>query len=1135
MKKVFQTKLKNITKVLALVIVAGLATFTGCKSYDSDISQLNTDIVTLRTDLTAQMTALNSATTTAVNAQIATLTTQLTAQQTQLTSLQTQLTALQASAATKSQIDALQSQIDANKALILSQATSIAALQAYQATATAQILLLQTQVAAAAKQADLVTLQTTVNSFILSTTTTLNALGARVTTAEGTIITMNGTLTTAVSDLATLKGRVDAQLATITGLQATVTTNTADIAKLKTDLTALQASVAALQTSGTNNTTDIAALQTKFDGITSNFKALVKQMNLILDIFSSRLTSLVFVPGGETGISGSYVNGIEAVNLASLKTPCGPVFPAVIVAYNLNPSFVSPADIDIDNLQFVVINTSNLITLTKGLQGAKEVTTPTIKATFLKILNGKIYVTITLADLTEYDNDYLKTTVTGSLPSLTETFKSIALQVPLSSKAITENNLVFDDALGTVTVGPKTYPTAGVITAQYVRVNDQPINNSIGIARPLTTPLNPFYPILLGSDGDYINQTSSQNNSAKGLMTQFTVDQDGIVAVLDPRVIRIPYNTDPAYAFDLSAFATMAWLSNNALFNTPGYGTWTFKFDKPTDANGVVIPYLRGGNGTDQEQFITFDANGKLLRKVYTQPEAGAAIGRTPVVRIQAFNSNYPACPAFTAYTKLFLEEKPRPAAFPVDTTFASTAATCIDWTGSTNVQWMNEKLYNKVGISKESFHAIYSLQYKLVSPDNGVVIQKVDPMITDSYILQWTLTAQQIWTSLTSGTNPGVFSIQMVYVPSIPEEYPYINITLNHTFTLPGLSNLTTTINKYWYKTDLTSVGANPADADFKAVKHNVGVPFVGENVTTNCVFFNNINQAFEQNVAPATYPFSLLGLDPTKYEYYFKNPQPALADGTILIPSADGQSLLQSIGGDLIAKFYTYNSSLGNILELQKTVTAKLLLNKDSAFLKARVGIRQKFCPDIAESLSPITEHGNPNFDVVFLRPIKVKKVSPTKLVDAKNFGEVGTYIPIREMVQLADWRDGGLDENGNMYSSLFNFTDHNYYWGFYGVTRIWVEDPAQIKTDLNGTWLPIGQFPNLEVAPATSVLTPSGTITATDGYITYKNNGNAIGQLFHLRIPVTIEYVWGSIVNVTITVDVAKTASPSGVRRK
>ena len=60
MKKVFQTKLRSLTKVLTLVIIASLATFTGCTSYDEDITDLQgqidkvvTDVATLKTSVAA--------------------------------------------------------------------------------------------------------------------------------------------------------------------------------------------------------------------------------------------------------------------------------------------------------------------------------------------------------------------------------------------------------------------------------------------------------------------------------------------------------------------------------------------------------------------------------------------------------------------------------------------------------------------------------------------------------------------------------------------------------------------------------------------------------------------------------------------------------------------------------------------------------------------------------------------------------------------------------------------------------------------------------------------------------------------------------------------------------------------------
>lgn len=69
MKKVFQIKLKSIAKVFTLVVAASLVTFTGCKSYDEDITDINgklnqaiTDIATLKTSVAALQTSVNGMT-----------------------------------------------------------------------------------------------------------------------------------------------------------------------------------------------------------------------------------------------------------------------------------------------------------------------------------------------------------------------------------------------------------------------------------------------------------------------------------------------------------------------------------------------------------------------------------------------------------------------------------------------------------------------------------------------------------------------------------------------------------------------------------------------------------------------------------------------------------------------------------------------------------------------------------------------------------------------------------------------------------------------------------------------------------------------------------------------------------------
>nr|MBP6356049.1 hypothetical protein [Paludibacter sp.] len=83
MKKVFQTKLKSITKVLTLVIIASLATFTGCKSYDEDITTLTNDVTSIKT----QLASLDTYTKAQIDAKITTLNGEITTLKTSLATL----------------------------------------------------------------------------------------------------------------------------------------------------------------------------------------------------------------------------------------------------------------------------------------------------------------------------------------------------------------------------------------------------------------------------------------------------------------------------------------------------------------------------------------------------------------------------------------------------------------------------------------------------------------------------------------------------------------------------------------------------------------------------------------------------------------------------------------------------------------------------------------------------------------------------------------------------------------------------------------------------------------------------------------------------------------------------------------
>ena len=1053
-----------------MVMAFSLVTFTGCKSYQDDIDKLNTDLTALKTELTT----LNTATKTALD--------------TQIEALKARLAALEAKPAGVSQAD-----FDALK-------LRVAALEAYKTTVDTQLAAIKATADAAATKADLTALATRLDKKTVEIENTITALGDKLTKLDGTVTNLGtrvdeaiARLTQADKDNAALLADINARLATleglngVAGLKTQVAANTADITKLKSDLAALAVKVE-------KNTTDITALQAQLAIITANMRTLANAIHVNFDILNNRLTSLTYVPD-------FFVNGIEAMNFSPLMSSCKAITPQIVVAYHLNPSFITKADIETDNMSFALIESQNLITT--PMMGAPKAAVQ-VKANFVKIEGGKIYVSVSVSD---FDALFANTSTNymENYSGVMETFPMVALQIPLSAKAVQENALDFGTD-GTITVVNDTeYPSNRVITAQYVRMYYQSIYAQEDVYLAKVFPTNPVTYTML-------SQTLSD---AKALAVK---DVDGATAT-NPLVFTLPYGQ--GNTIDLAD--QIKALLHGTPFDVDKYGL-KFHFDLDT-INSVAphalnpIVYNRGSNNTDQQQFIKINdaTKGTIQAKVFTQAEIAAAQGRTPIVRVTMYNAQDPNCPVLESFVKIYLADKPLPTPITVNFTIPSSVGPCDSAKTVLTVQQMNEQIYNATGLSKEEFHAAYPSSLFTYTGD-GIVreVYSPDGQITDSYLLNWTLAPDVIWNKLMT-TDPATFSATAVYTPTLPTLYPKVTITFTRSFTKPAGLNITSAqlISNYWY----TNTTASP----YPYVKHNIGVPYVGQTDPSTAIFSNNINQAFEQNANK-----SLKAL--ANYEYYFLPTQPKHIDGTTngttLTVSSDGKQLL--LGTELIATINPFAANVGDVLTLnQASATAKRLLNYASEFLTARIGIRSVYCANLPNNKMAVTINGNPFFDVKFIRPINAIPNPAEYFVDGKNFGETHTYLAIDSLVNLADWR--------NSAAYVSTFAKYPNYYQYYGITAI-TADVANIKTDLNQTGttkVPVTNYPDLEVAYAASVA--GVTPVAPYGYLTYKNNGNTLGVKFNLYVPVTIQYSWGSIVSTTIQVPVEKTVGPSGVKAR
>lgn len=1140
MKKVFN--LKSITRALAVVMIIG-SVLVGCKSYDGQIDDLNADVVALKSDVAKDLAALETQLKATINTEIG--------------KLNAEITTLKADLATK----ATKAELDAAKADILSKTVSLEAFNAYKTKTDADIAALKADMAKAATKVELQALQTLLEGKIVEVNTALTALTGRVTTLE----TKVGTLEADLIALKTLHGQTVARLAIVEGILnvkdgkslviedikaqladhiAKINANTTAIAKLIVDLNAVDARLKALEALniakrlGDLEAKDIvlqsqidaikveiqalkdknAAQDLRMDGLearivalekfktdvlvpwmaaidtwktwadaeikdlradvevlNANMKVMANAMHLNFEALSNRLTSLTYVPT-------FHVNGIPAMNFSPLLSDCKPITPEVTIEYHLNPSFITAADIETNNMSFAVISSTNINTF--GYLPAPAAGTQ-VKANFVKIEDGKIFVNVKVEDYN---------LLVQSMSYNTETFKMIALQIPLSEKAVKENALQFD-ANGAVTIVNDTeYPADRVITGEYVRLykKDMWAGEDVVLARKMTG-----YPVY--------------DTTVSGAKGRAVIGVD-LATASDVRVVNLPYGQSINLVDHVIA------IMDASPFDIAKYGL-KFKFDLKAENGTTDIVYNRGDNNTDQQKFIaiTDAAKGTINAKTFSIPEIVASQGRTPIVRVTMYNDQDPNCPVLMAFIKVLIEDKPRPVVPPVTFDWGSQVGPCADVVSILTVQQMNEKIYTAANLSKEEFHTIYPSALFTTSGDPTVSeIYNPDGQQTDSYLLNWKLTASQIWAKLATA-NPANFAAQAIYKPTIPSQYPDIVINFKRSFTRPATTNIPASklIANYWY-------------GDYTYVKHNIVVPQVGQTDGSLALFSNNINQAFEQTADKK------LNVGLSNYEYFFwsekignvLNANMTLADGTVLTVSSDGKQLL--FNTDVVATINPWVSNIGDVLVLnQGSPKAKELLNKGTELMKARIGIRTLYCPDM-QIKAPVTVNGKNYFDVVFVRPINPQPAEEQHFVDALNFGDPYTYLEIAKLTNLNDWR---------FPDPVASFATHANYWSYYGVTNI-TANVANIKTDLNqaaGVKVPVTNYPDLKVAYAATVPGVTPPTTNFFGYLTYDNTGNTLGKLFNLYVPITITYSWGTIQSAEVVVPVWKTVGQSGIIRK
>lgn len=532
-----------------------------------------------------------------------------------------------------------------------------------------------------------------------------------------------------------------------------------------------------------------------------------------------------------------------------------------------------------------------------------------------------------------------------------------------------------------------------------------------------------------------------------------------------------------------------------------GTGDKTISNDKLADYGLKLVyklsDYYVGENKTLQSSFFANLNGSKLTAKVGDiTKDPIAAVGRMPLVRVELQNiSNNEV--VNVGWIKVLIT-RGDVAGTDYPKSFGELNLQCAPKTWNLTFDEMNINIYQKLGLTKEDFHAIYELKSTstnasgqkiatLKAGEYGEVVElnDSDPLV-ETVCLSWTVTDIDQLNAIANST--GVMTATATYAPKNDKSRADVTITFKATVKSPSASFDTGSKNtEYWYN-------------NMNNIRMNTVVPGVSPN---DCSFSVNIDNVFEGN-KPS---FKLNGtasadfqLNKISYQYIFSdknnNVQVKGNDGkTYTLSVAANGKELRANGTSLVAKI------VGNNAEYQETEAAKAILNISAHDVAPFTAIIDMVLTNECNMRLPMTDG---QFNSEFLRPVNVFANEGKYFVDATDDGYT---VKMLDLVYLTDWRDykfaKGTSASGVSY-------DGTGYYDYYKVESI-VADIANITTNMNGNNIETKKLS--EVTNQIVISQADATVVGNYGTITYKNNGSNV-QAFKVKIPVVVTYKWGTV---------------------
>lgn len=518
--------------------------------------------------------------------------------------------------------------------------------------------------------------------------------------------------------------------------------------------------------------------------------------------------------------------------------------------------------------------------------------------------------------------------------------------------------------------------------------------------------------------------------------------------------------------------------------------------------------YYQGTNKTEQNDFANLTAEGVLTAKVFSATgDPYAAVGRMPVVRVELVDVKTNNVINAGWIKVKIIKDKTAAGTWTKD--FNAFALQCTPKELDVTVEEMNVNIYNKLGLSKAEFHALYTLKAVnglavLANPtDNGMVQEIVDPDGNkETTILKWTLPSNEVLADV-----DGQFAATITYAAKDADSRGDFTVTFKASVEKPTAKFEGKKIDEYWFE-------------NMGTIKVNTEIP---GTLTDKCAFYSDYDNVFVGNmpkysVSGATLPVSddfapaRLGYH---YEFTSTNSSVVVA-GYTLSASADGKDLWATKGANtaIIATLKQENkeNKENGVVTYQENDIAKTVLNAQVGF-SAKVGI---YVTNGCYKM-PAVDGG---FNSMFLRPVNIEGDGTKFFVDANNSGST---LNVLELVNLKDWREK---------TELNSFKLNPSYYNYYEVKSIKV-DIAKVTCDLAGGNLDTQLLSDVTTQIKLDASNPTpgkpaiaGPAAEYYGTVTYTNNTNNV-QAFKLKIPVTVSYKWGDVTE-KIVVEVRSTSS-------